>query len=1107
MTLRVALLHIGCLLAALVRFNSCADPSGPPQKLGNIDFLGQSYDILYGNPHGDLSDPGFKVRPVINLSYDSNTWTADGKRLLPDYVESLQYDSCSFAVQSTEITGMESYLQSLSVDVKLEGLPISGIAMFSGSFDYKNLNNKTLKDHRIFIESVAKQLQFEAAVQTGARLHSGFVDEVTRLPLDYDEDDYLRFISFYGTHYSSKVRMGAKAVIRSEFDEVKMSEMHEKGWDLNLAAAGSFGGSRTSCGIIGIHVNETLTKEYESRRKSFKRMHLGCEATADGQLITSPYPIEYTLRPLTELLDSRYIQDMKEIDLKAIRINLEQAVKKYTGDGSMLPTPDRTLTQMKSSESTVKGLQTISCPPEHSLLSCSMRYNASEAQSYRFAHPSERQKDTCVCFSKLAAQCIPWCTKSTIELEVTLSSRIKARSQDDRVKTTAICPLGSRVIGCHINSSRLYENRNEYYTGYYPKDDQSGCVCSYYYDAETSCVASCSRQVRADRHEIRKNYGVGFITVTCSESNFVMGCGVNPADGNNAWYRTAWVDSINSCKCYDEKGATCYAICGQFNSSTERSWLRGRWVQEQIERDGWTSRSSKASVTTDLVVRPIRGFQNVSCRAGMSLMSCGMGNMDGVDSTSHFNTNFEKFRHAYPVNSTTCQCYDYFGAMCFAWCSNAVQGFETVKVTIGSTNVTSATCPYGKKVIGCHVIPFQRVPYHKLLSFYPNENGTSCLCHASDLSTCVASCASNVGSYEVIEKPFNIIKKLFYKILGIDHEIKARCSSPEKYVLGCGTEMLGLLDDDLTGSYLTVHVTPSTSCTCFDRDAAKCYAICGTFGQQEGYQDTFGRQYEDLDDWSFYQETVKLTSHSQVKQRNRVQRILGGTPAVEKEFPSVVSVQLLENGQYEHICGATIIHDSWVLTAAHCLYDQKKQTLRVVAGDLSHDAEREQVHRVTNFFWHEQYDKETFKNDIALLEVDKAFDFSDARVAMAKLPTKSKKFTGSCTVAGWGDTSYKGTPSPDLLKVEIPLVSDLRCAQAHKYFDATSMMCAGEDGKDACQDDSGGPLYCDGFLAGVVSFGVECGNPDFPGVYTKVSHFVDWINNKIRLKSQQNTSP
>ena len=69
-----------------------------------------------------------------------------------------------------------------------------------------------------------------------------------------------------------------------------------------------------------------------------------------------------------------------------------------------------------------------------------------------------------------------------------------------------------------------------------------------------------------------------------------------------------------------------------------------------------------------------------------------------------------------------------------------------------------------------------------------------------------------------------------------------------------------------------------------------------------------------------------------------------------------------------------------------------------------------------------------------------------------------------------------------------------------------SQLCAGNltiGGVDSCSGDSGGPLVCDagGFigyvLTGVVSFGKRCGEPNFPGIYSRVTHYIDWIKSKM----------
>ena len=87
--------------------------------------------------------------------------------------------------------------------------------------------------------------------------------------------------------------------------------------------------------------------------------------------------------------------------------------------------------------------------------------------------------------------------------------------------------------------------------------------------------------------------------------------------------------------------------------------------------------------------------------------------------------------------------------------------------------------------------------------------------------------------------------------------------------------------------------------------------------------------------------------------------------------------------------------------------------------------------------------------------------------------------------------------------VAVPTVTNAQCAQAYGSTITSSMICAGlpEGGKDSRQGDSGGPFVCnkDGkaVIAGVVSWGYGCGEPEYPGVYARTTHVLNWIKAQL----------
>ncbi|KAK5895465.1 hypothetical protein CesoFtcFv8_012056 [Champsocephalus esox] len=157
----------------------------------------------------------------------------------------------------------------------------------------------------------------------------------------------------------------------------------------------------------------------------------------------------------------------------------------------------------------------------------------------------------------------------------------------------------------------------------------------------------------------------------------------------------------------------------------------------------------------------------------------------------------------------------------------------------------------------------------------------------------------------------------------------------------------------------------------------------------------------------------------------------------------------------------------------------------------------EQVFNVSRIHLH-GFNYRTFDNDIMLLKLSRQAVLN-SYVQLAVLVDPSDTLSrSSCTVSGWGVTQiYSYTLSPVLRAVDVQMID--YCRYYYRWRISNNMLCAGSPygGKDSCQGDSGGPLICDGQLEGIVSWGISCANPYFPGVYTKVRNYVGWIQRVI----------
>ncbi|KAL3765494.1 hypothetical protein ACHAW5_007377 [Stephanodiscus triporus] len=230
-------------------------------------------------------------------------------------------------------------------------------------------------------------------------------------------------------------------------------------------------------------------------------------------------------------------------------------------------------------------------------------------------------------------------------------------------------------------------------------------------------------------------------------------------------------------------------------------------------------------------------------------------------------------------------------------------------------------------------------------------------------------------------------------------------------------------------------------------------------------------------------------------------RIINGEETEENEYPFVVSLQ----DSMGHFCGGSLIAKDVVLSAAHC----QGGDYEVAVG--RHDVENGgQVIKVAHELPHEDYDADTTDSDFMLIFLKEPVDLVDG-VGLVRLNNdpKSPRPGDDVTVMGWGVTDTNtGSLSDVLIEVSVNVITNEDCDASGDGKDnyngqiTENMLCAKDKGEDSCQGDSGGPLVLGdaetGYAqVGVVSWGIGCADPKFPGVYSRISQAYDWIACKV----------
>ena len=304
-------------IAGMTNDPSIQECSGPFRKktFPDLDYVTLGYNIFRGYPLAIGHDPGF-THPIFVTDYRDMGMTSDCRYSLPVGFTAMPDVSCVTSFSSDEVKTTKEFEQSLSTSAEVSG---GGWGVsFSASAGYKQASSEMSSANSVFVISKATCNYYfvKMDIVKPPKLHPGFLEWSARVATSNDEEEVLRFLDYYGTHYAPEVVFGARYIYKHVMSSNDYKTMSSSGTSVGVRA--SYSGLFSVGGGFNLDSSQREAATEFSKKVRTTTITVGAPPPANGDAMTwastvkdFPVPAKYVLKSLDQLFSDTFIQGIR----------------------------------------------------------------------------------------------------------------------------------------------------------------------------------------------------------------------------------------------------------------------------------------------------------------------------------------------------------------------------------------------------------------------------------------------------------------------------------------------------------------------------------------------------------------------------------------------------------------------------------------------------------------------------------------------------------------------------------------------------------------------------------------------------------------------------